>query len=86
MTQSTSPKCNLVNNISFSSEYKEQIAETFTELISRIGRPNNHVAISKFHKEFQPRHQKGRRIPINLHDKVNNELKKLLDQKHNKTF
>ena len=30
---------------------------------------------------FQARHQKGRRIPINLQDKLNNELKKLLDEK-----
>ena len=35
-----------------------------------------------FHKDFQPRHQKGRRIPINLQEKVNSELKKLLDKKH----
>ena len=37
---------------------------------------------SNFHKDFQPRHQKERRIPINLQDKVNSELKKLLDEKH----
>ena len=43
------------------------------------------MAKSKFHKDFQPRHQKGRRIPIipiNLQEKVDIELKKLLDEKH----
>ena len=40
------------------------------------------MAKSIFHKDFQPRHQKGRRIPSNLQDKVNTELKKLLDEKH----
>ena len=47
-----------------------------------IQRSKNHVAKSKFHKDVQPRHQKGRRIPINLEEKVNNELKKLSDEKH----
>ena len=86
VTQSTSQKGNHVNNIS-SPEFKEQIAKTFPELILRIGRSKSHVAKSKFHKDFQPRHQKGRRIPINLQEKVNIELKKLLDEKHiKKTF
>ena len=80
-TQSTSQKGNRVNNIS-SPEFKEQIAKTFSELISRIGRSKNHVAKSTFHKDFQSSHQKVRRIPINLQEKVNNELKKLLDKKH----
>ena len=82
MTQSTSLQGTLVNNIFSSSEFKEQIAKTFPELISRIGRSKNHVAKSKFYENFQPRHQKGRLIPINLQDKVNNKLKKLLDKKH----
>ena len=81
VTQSTSQKGNRVNNIS-SPEFKEQIAKTFPELTSRIGRSKNHVAKSKFCKDFQPRHQKGRRIPINLQEKVDIELKKLLDAKH----
>ena len=79
VTQSTSHKGNCVNNNSSSPEFKEQITKTFPELISRIGRSKHHVAKSKFHKDFQPRHQKGRRIPIK---KFNNELKKLLDKKH----
>ena len=81
VTQSTSQKGNRVNNIS-SPEFKEQIAKTFPELISRIGRSKNHVAKSKFHKDFPPRHQKSRGISINLQEKVNIELKKLLDEKH----
>ena len=56
--------------------------KTFPSLVSRIGRSKSHVAKSKFHKDFQPRHQKGRRIPINLQDKVIAELRKLLAEKH----
>ena len=39
------------------------------------------MAKSNFQKDFQPRHQKGKCIPINLHYKVNNDLEKLLDEK-----
>ena len=81
VTQSTLIKGNSVNNIT-SPEFKEQIAKKFPCLVSRIGRSKSHVAKSNFHKNFQPRHQKGRRIPINLQDKVNTELRKLLAEKH----
>ena len=78
VTQSTFLKG---NNIA-SPEFKIQIAKTFPGLVSRIGRSKSKVAKSKFQKDFQPRHQKGRRIPISLQDKVNTELKKLLAEKH----
>ena len=68
VTQSASHKGNRVNNISSESEFKEQIAKTFPELISGIGRSKNHVAKSKFHKVLQPKHKKSRRIPINLQE------------------
>ena len=80
VTQSTSQKGNRVNNIS-SPEFKEQIAKTFSGQISRIWWPKNHASKPQFRKYFQPRHQKVRRVPINLQEKVNNELKKLLDEK-----
>ena len=82
MTPSTSHKGNRVNNNSSSPEFKDQIKKIFPELISRIGRSKNHVAKSKFHKDFLPRHQKSRRNPNNLPEKANTELKKLLDEKH----
>ena len=82
VTQSSSHKDNHINIISSSSEIKEQIAKTFPSLVSRTAISKNHVAKSNFHKDFQPRNQKGRRIPINLQDKVKIELKNLLDDKH----
>ena len=81
VTQSTSQKGNRVKKIS-SPEFKEQIAKTFPELISRIGRSKNHVAKFRFPKDFQPIHQKVRLIPINLQGIINTKLKKLLDEKH----
>ena len=79
---SSSSRGNQVDNLSSSSEFNQQITENFPNMISRIGRSENHVAKSNFHKDFQPRHQRGRRIPFNLQYKVNKELKNLLDEKH----
>ena len=81
VTHSIFLKGNSMNNIA-SPEFKEQIAKTFPGLVSRIGRSKSHIAKSKVHKDFQPRHQKDRRISINLRDKVNAELRKLLAEKH----
>ena len=55
---------------------KKQIATDFPDLISRIGKSKVHIVRSKFHKNYTPLHQKGRRVPINLLDKVSDELKK----------
>ena len=50
VTQSKSQK---VNDINISApQFKEQIAKTFPELISRIGRSKNQVEKSKFRKNF----------------------------------
>ena len=61
---------------------KKQIAIDFPDLISRIGKSKVHRVRSKFHKNYTPSHQKGRRVPINLLDKVSDELKKLTEQGH----
>ena len=81
VTKSSSFQGNHVNTISSLSEFQEHIAKKYFNLISRVGRSKNHVAKSNFHKDFQPRHQKGRRIPINLQDKVNIELRRLMEEK-----
>ena len=61
---------------------KKQIAINFPDLISRIGKSKVYTVRSKFHKNYTPSHQKGRRVPINLLDKVSDELKKLSEQGH----
>ena len=61
---------------------KTQIATDFPDLISRIGKSKVHTVRSKFHRNYTPSHQKGRRVPINLLDKVSDELKKLSEQGH----
>ena len=61
---------------------KKQIAIDFPDLISRTGKSKVHMVRSKFHRNYTPSHQKGRRVPINLLDKVSDELKKLSEQGH----
>ena len=61
---------------------RKQIAFDFPGLISRIGKSSKHSVKSKFHKNLTPAHQNGRRVPINLQPLVNDELKKLLAEKH----
>ena len=58
-------KC--VYNINNSTcKIKETNATQFPHLVSRIGLSKTHVAKTKFHQKFTAKHQKGRRVPINL--------------------
>ena len=74
-------KC--VYNINNSScKIKESIATQFPHLVSRIGLSKTHVAKSKFHQKFTAKHQKGRRVPINLQPRVSDELERLQTEGH----
>ena len=74
-------KC--VNNINASTcKIKETIATQFPHLVSRIGLSKTHVAKSKFHQKFTAKHQKGRRVPINLQPRVSAELERLQTEGH----
>ena len=77
-----SNEVSIVNTIKSQCPFKARIANPFPQLISRIGRSKIHIVKSKFHKNFQPKHQKGRRVPINLQDRVKSEVKKLLEEGH----
>ena len=61
---------------------EKQIDTDFPDLISRIGKSELHTVRSKFHKNYTPSRQKGRRVPIKFLHKVSDELKKLSDQGH----
>ena len=68
-----------VNNIDQTSAIKRSLAKEFPDLISRIGKSKHHTVNSKFHKNYQVTHQKGRKVPIHLQPKVKIELEKLLN-------
>ena len=66
-------KC--VNNIvSFVCKVKQAIALPFPNLVSKIGLSESHVFKSKFHQKFTIKHQKARRLPINLQLRVTIQL------------
>ena len=74
-------KC--VNNINTSAcKIKETIATQFPHLVSRIDLSKTHLAKSKFHQKFTAKHQKGRRVPINLQPRVSAELERLQTEGH----
>ena len=73
---------NMVNTITTQCPFKTRIANQFPRLISRTGRSKVHIVKSKFHKNIQPKHQKGRRVPIDLQERFNSEIKKLLKEVH----
>ena len=79
--QSDTGKC--VNNINnFACKIKETIAGQFPHLVSRIGLSKTHIAKSKFHQKFTAKHQKGRRVPINLQPRVTADLERLQNEGH----
>ena len=61
----------MVNTITTQCPFKTRIANQFPQLISCIGRSKIHIVKSMFRKNFQSKHQKGRRVPINLQHRVN---------------
>ena len=79
VTQIPKNEGSMVNTITSQCPFKTRIAKQFPQLVTRIGRSKIHIVKSKFHRNFQPKHQKGRRLPINLQERVNNENKKLLE-------
>ena len=50
--------------------------------IAHCSKSKVHMVPSKFHRNYTQSHQKGRRVPLNLLDKVSDELKKLSEQGH----
>ena len=63
-------------------EVKQWVKDNFQQLFVQIGKSKHHVMKTQFNKEFEPKQQKGRRIPIHLQERVEAELNKLIDQKH----
>ena len=57
------------------------IFQKYPHLCTRLGRSRNHVAKSTFKRGFNPTQHNGRRIPLHLTEKLENELKKLIEEK-----
>ena len=59
---------------------KKSLAKEFPDLISRIGKLENHTVNSKFHRNDRVTHHKGRKVPIHLQTKAKIEHEKLLNE------
>ena len=79
--QQETGKC-VNNNNNSTCNIKETIASQFLHLVSRIGLSKTHVAKWKFNQKFTAKHQKGRRVPINLQPRVTAELERLQNEGH----
>ena len=52
---------------------------SYPGLCTRIGRARNHMVHTTFLNEFKALQQKGRRIPIQVQEKVEQEVRSLVD-------
>ena len=71
-------------NLNISEDVIEQnitkwIFKKYPHLCTRLVRSKNHIAKSILKKEKTPTQYKGRRVPLHLVQKVENELQKLLE-------
>ena len=58
------------------------VKTTYPGLCTRIGRSKNHMVHTQFLKEFKALQQRGKRIPIHIQEKVEKEIRLLIDQGH----
>ena len=66
-------------NIQTEKNIIKWIFKKYPLLCTRLGRSKNHIAKSLSRKNNTPSQHKGRRIPLHLLDKMELELKKLID-------
>ena len=58
------------------------VKTTYPGLCTRIGRSRSHMVHTTFLKEFKALQQKGRRTPLHIQEKVEQEIRSLIDQGH----
>ena len=58
------------------------VKTTYPGFCTRVGRARNHMVHTTFLNEFKALQQKGRRIPTHIQEKVEQELRSLIDQGH----
>ena len=67
-------------NIQTEKNIIKWIFQKYPHLCTRLGRSKSHIAKSLFRQNYTPSQHKGRRVPLHLLDKVELELKKLIDE------
>ena len=69
----------IILNIQTEKNIIKWIFQKYPQLCTRLGRSKNHIAKSLFRQNYTPSQHKGRRVPLHLLDKVEFEVKKLID-------
>ena len=59
----------------------EWMSKKYPQLSTRIGKSNNHIAKLILKENYAPIHQKGKRVPLHILEKVEKTQKKLIDEK-----
>ena len=72
---------NLLNISNTHQRISNWIFTKYPHLCTILSRSKNHVVKLTFKKDFQPTQHKGRRIPLHLTEKIEKELKKLIEEK-----
>ena len=73
---------NILEQVHSNPEIKQWVKDNYPLLCIRIGKPRDHVMRTQFNQDFIPVQQKRRRNPVQLQERVEIELSKLMDQKH----
>ena len=82
LTQQQANKGKKILNISenvIEQNITKWIFKKYPQLCTRLGRSKSHIATSILKKEKTPTQHKGRRVPLYLVEKVENELQKLIE-------
>ena len=72
---------NLISKVQKEKNIIKWIFNNYPHLCTRLGRSKNHIAKWTCKPQYTPCQHKGRRVPLQLLDKVEQELQKLIDDK-----
>ena len=71
------------SNINETSECRRShFQKKYQQFFSRIGRAKSHQVFSTFKSPLIPIQEKVRRVPVHIHEKVGNEIRKLIQGGH----
>ena len=82
-TKNTGKNVNLISQLQTEKSIIKikWVLQKYPHLCKRLGCSKNHIAKPIFKTEYTPSQHKGRRVPLHLLEKVENELQKLIDDK-----
>ena len=80
-TKPTGKTIGLISDTTTEQNVIKWIFKKNPHLCTHLGRSKNHMAKSTFKENFIPTQHKGRRVPVHLLERVEQELEKLKEDK-----